>query len=317
MTVNITPEQDVVNDTALTSPGDSVVIDVLSNDHFEGDNAKITKVDGKAIAEGQTVTVADGSVKLVGGKLEFTPMQVLRGRQVQLHGADRWRHAGDSQCHRDRGRSGESTARAGRPQRRPGLQRSELHPRPELHAWSGGGYTVTVGEDKPFKGKITGKDPDGDKLIYELGKPPAHGTVTIDKNTGEYTYIPNKDWSGPGPDRFEVIVDDGRGGKTTTTVTVNITPEQDVVNDTALTSPGDSVVIDVLSNDHFEGDNAKITKVDGKAIAEGQTVTVADGSVKLVGGKLEFTPNAGFAGTPSSATRCRPMAARRRQPTSP
>ncbi|WP_196491419.1 Ig-like domain-containing protein, partial [Comamonas testosteroni] len=159
----------------------------------------------------------------------------------------------------------------------------------------GGGYTVTVGEDTPFNGKITGTDKDNDPLTYELGTPPTHGTVTVTPD-GKYTYTPNKDWSGPGTDEFTVIVDDGKGGKTTTTVTVNVTPEQDVTDDTATTGFDKSVTIDVLGNDEFEGDNVKITEVNGTAIAEGQTVVVADGSVKLVGGKLEFTPNAGFVG---------------------
>jgi hypothetical protein len=91
--------------------------------------------------------------------------------------------------------------------------------------------------------------------------------VTIDKDTGEYTYTPDKDY---GPARqFTVIVDDGKGGKTTTTVTVEFTPEQDVSDDTATTGYDKSVTIDVLGNDDFEGANVTITQVDGKAITEG------------------------------------------------
>ena len=162
---------------------------------------------------------------------------------------------------------------------------------------NGVGYIVKAKEDEPFKGKVTGKDPDGDKLTYELGKPPVHGTVTIDKSTGEYTYTPNKDYEGP--DEFTVIVDDGKGGKTTSTVTVNVSPEQDAFDDSVATGFDRPVTIDALGNDKFSGENAKITQVDGKAITEGgAAVALADGSgsVKLVGGKLEFTPNAGFVG---------------------
>jgi hypothetical protein len=93
-----------------------------------------------------------------------------------------------------------------------------------------------------------------------------------------------------------VIVDDGKGGKTTTTVTVEFTPEVDVTDDTATTGYDKSVTIDVLGNDDFEGANVTITQVDGKAITEGGAVAVADGSVKLVGGQLVFTPKAGFVG---------------------
>jgi hypothetical protein len=55
----------------------------------------------------------------------------------------------------------------------------------------------------------------------------------------------------------------------------------------------------VLGNDDFEGDNVTITQVDGKAITEGGAavaLTDGSGSVKLVGGQLEFTPKAGFVG---------------------
>ncbi|MEG1354811.1 Ig-like domain-containing protein, partial [Comamonas sp.] len=57
-------------------------------------------------------------------------------------------------------------------------------------------------EDTPVKGKVEGFDPDGDPLTYTEGKPPAHGTVTVDPITGEYVYTPNKDWHGT--DTFEV-----------------------------------------------------------------------------------------------------------------
>ncbi|WP_122975107.1 Ig-like domain-containing protein, partial [Comamonas thiooxydans] len=165
--------------------------------------------------------------------------------------------------------------------------------------FSNGGYKVTVREDQPFNGKVVGKDSDGDSLTYGLGTPPAHGTVTIDKNTGEYTYTPNKDWSGPGTDSFEVIVDDGKGGKTTTTVTVNVGAEQDAYDDIEGTGFGKSVTVDVLGNDKFAGHNVTITQVNGKAITEGGAavaLTDGSGSVKLVGGQLEFTPKAGFVG---------------------
>jgi hypothetical protein len=54
----------------------------------------------------------------------------------------------------------------------------------------------------------------------------------------------------------------------------------------------------VLGNDDFEGANVTITQVDGKAITEGGAAVARDGSgsVKLVGGQLEFTPKAGFVG---------------------
>ncbi|MEQ6475941.1 Ig-like domain-containing protein, partial [Comamonas sp. wu1-DMT] len=158
-----------------------------------------------------------------------------------------------------------------------------------------GGYKITVDEDQPFNGKVTGTDKDGDTLEYTKGTGPSHGTVTIDKDTGEYTYTPDPDYNGP--DEFTVIVDDGKGGQTTTTVTVEFKPEVDVVDDTATTGYDKPVTIDVLGNDDFEGAHPTITQVNGQAITEGGAAVVVDhGEVKLVNGQLVFTPEAGYHG---------------------
>ncbi|UUC95406.1 Ig-like domain-containing protein [Comamonas sp. C11] len=297
VTVEFQSEVDVTADTATTGYEKSVTINVLANDEFEGANPTITKVDNKAIVEGGAVTVANGEVRLVGGKLVFTPADGFHGNAEFSYTAKT-----------DKG--SEETANvtvtvAANQLPEPtdpneGLDPSDPDyiPGQTFTPGPGGGYIVTVGEDQPFNGKVTGTDKDGDTLTYELGDPPAHGTVTVTPD-GKYTYTPHKDWSGPGTDRFEVIVDDGKGGKTTTTVTVNVTPEQDVSDDTASTGYEKSVTIDVLANDEFEGDNVRITQVDGKAITEGgAAVALSDGSgsVKLVGGQLEFTPKAGFVG---------------------
>ncbi|WP_407715680.1 Ig-like domain-containing protein [Comamonas testosteroni] len=295
VTVNVTPEQDAFDDTASTGFEKTVTIDVLGNDLFEGQNQHITHVNGTAIAEGGTVAVADGSVKLVGGKLVFTPADGFDGDASFSYTA---------QTDGGTAETAQVTVTVAANQLpeptdpNEGLDPSDPDYIPGQTFTPGGGYTVTVGEDTPFNGKITGEDKDGDPLTYELGTPPAHGTVVVTPD-GKYTYIPNKDWSGPGTDSFEVIVDDGKGGKTTTTVTVNVTPEQDAFDDAATTGFEKSVTIDVLGNDLFEGQNQHVTHVNGTAIVEGGTVVVADGSVKLVGGKLVFTPADGFSGDAS------------------
>ncbi|MBS3017665.1 hypothetical protein DJFAAGMI_00388 [Comamonas sp. PE63] len=295
VTVNVTPEQDAFDDTASTGFEKTVTIDVLGNDLFEGQNQHITHVNGTAIAEGGTVAVADGSVKLVGGKLVFTPADGFDGDASFSYTA---------QTDGGTAETAQVTVTVAANQLpeptdpNEGLDPSDPDYIPGQTFTPGGGYTVTVGEDTPFNGKITGEDKDGDPLTYELGTPPAHGTVVVTPD-GKYTYIPNKDWSGPGTDSFEVIVDDGKGGKTSTTVTVNVTPEQDAFDDAATTGFEKSVTIDVLGNDLFEGQNQHITHVNGISIAEGGTVAVADGSVKLVGGKLVFTPADGFSGDAS------------------
>jgi VCBS repeat-containing protein len=58
-----------------------------------------------------------------------------------------------------------------------------------------------VDEDQPFNGKVTGTDKDGDTLTYTKGTGPSHGTVTIDKDTGEYTYTPDQGLQRPDASR--------------------------------------------------------------------------------------------------------------------
>jgi hypothetical protein len=150
-----------------------------------------------------------------------------------------------------------------------------------------------VDEDQPFNGKVTGTDKDGDTLTYSWAQA-RHGTVTIDKDTASTPTRPIRTTTARC-----IHGDRGRrqGWQDHHHGDGRVTPEKDV-DDTATTGYDKSVTIDVLGNDDFEGANVTITQVDGKAITEGGAVALTDGSgsVKLVGGQLEFTPKAGFVG---------------------
>ena len=88
-----------------------------------------------------------------------------------------------------------------------------------------GDYEVTTPEDTAIDGKITATDADGDQLTYVIGEPPLNGTVTIDPETGEYSYVPAPNYNGT--DEFTVVIDDGEGGTTTSKVTITVTPVND------------------------------------------------------------------------------------------
>ncbi|MBT9609201.1 MAG: tandem-95 repeat protein, partial [Aquabacterium sp.] len=79
-------------------------------------------------------------------------------------------------------------------------------------------------EDKPVSGKVAATDVDGDTLTFAKGSNPANGTVTVD-DKGNWTYTPNKDYSGA--DSFTITVSDGKGGTATATVDIGITPVSD------------------------------------------------------------------------------------------
>jgi len=147
---------------------------------------------------------------------------------------------------------------------------------------------VTTPEDTPVTGMVPGSDPDGDTLEYTPGpKGPEHGTVTITPD-GKFTYTPDPDYHGP--DTFEVVVEDPHGGKTTTTVTVNVTPENDApkVPDVKVTTPEDTPVQGQIPGTDPDGD--PLTYGPGPKGPEHGTVTITPD------GGYTYVPEPGYHG---------------------
>ncbi|WP_165672167.1 retention module-containing protein [Metapseudomonas otitidis] len=142
-------------------------------------------------------------------------------------------------------------------------------------------------EDQSVNGKIVASDVEGDKLTYTVKTGTANGTLTLDPNTGEYTYKPNGDYNGP--DRFVVTVSDGKGGVVDTVVDITVKPVNDAptaVNDTATTQEDTTVTLDVLANDRdVDGDSLALTGA-----------TAQHGNVSIVDGKLVYTPTGNYSG---------------------
>ncbi len=74
-------------------------------------------------------------------------------------------------------------------------------------------------------------DADNDTLTWNEHTSPAHGTISVDPNTGEVIYSPNPDYNGS--DSFAVSVSDGQGGTDTVTMTASITAVNDTPSFTA------------------------------------------------------------------------------------
>ncbi|RZL59344.1 MAG: tandem-95 repeat protein, partial [Variovorax sp.] len=174
-----------------------------------------------------------------------------------------------------------------------------------------GNYGITTLEDKPVVGKVVGNDADGDDLTYTKGGDPAHGTVVVNED-GTYTYTPGKDFNGT--DEFTVVVDDGHGGKTTSTVTVNVTPVNDAPISTdpnAGLEPGDPGYQDGQTFDPQTGNYGIMTPEDtpfvGKVVGsdpDGDDLTYTKGSDPTHGtlvvnedGTYTYTPGKDFNGT--------------------
>src|SRR5690606_33057396 len=130
---------------------------------------------------------------------------------------------------------------------------------PENDAPTAEAPPVTTPEDQPIDGKVTGTDKDGDDLTYTVTEPPKNGTVTIDPDTGDYTYTPDPDFNGD--DSFTVTVDDGQGGKDRKDVAVAETPENDAPTAEAppVTTPEDQPVDGKVTGTDKEGDDLTYT----------------------------------------------------------
>ncbi len=132
-------------------------------------------------------------------------------------------------------------------------------------------------------------DADGDTLTVTAVTAAAHGEVVL--AGGSVTYAPADGYSGS--DRFAYTVSDGRGGIASASVTVTVTAQPNRApaarDDSASTPAGQPVTIDVLAND---------SDPDGDALDVIAMTQPAHGSVSQGdGGKLTYTPDAGFEGT--------------------
>nr|WP_309501913.1 VCBS domain-containing protein [uncultured Roseovarius sp.] len=145
---------------------------------------------------------------------------------------------------------------------------------------------IETPEDTPFSGKVTATDEDGDDLSFTLKDGPGNGTVTVTPE-GDYVYTPNPDYNGD--DSFTVTVDDGKGGTSTITVDVTVTPANDapVGPDQAIETPEDTPISGTVTATDVDGDDLSFTLEDGPSNG---TVTVTPD------GDYVYTPNPDYNG---------------------
>ncbi|MGH8352592.1 MAG: retention module-containing protein, partial [Pseudomonas sp.] len=86
------------------------------------------------------------------------------------------------------------------------------------------GLTLSAPEDTPLVGSFSAADRNGDTLTFSLLDTPSNGALSLSPS-GEWSYSPNPNYNGP--DSFQIAVSDGRGGVTTLTLTLDITPRND------------------------------------------------------------------------------------------
>ena len=152
---------------------------------------------------------------------------------------------------------------------------------------------LTTDENTSVTGAINASDTDGDTLSFSLSGNPLNGSVILNPVTGGFTYTPNAGYNGN--DSFVVMVSDGKGGTTTSTVSIGVNPVNDApvaINDTATTNEGTPITVAVRGNDTDAENNSLIVSV----VTQG-----ANGSVVIdaITGNPVYTPNAGFSGSDS------------------
>jgi hypothetical protein len=150
--------------------------------------------------------------------------------------------------------------------------------------------TAATNEDTPITMDVLSNDsdPDGDLLSVASVTQPSAGSATI--TAGNFvTYAPAANFNGS--DLFTYTASDGRGGRSTATVTVTVNPVNDAPvanNQSVTTGLNTSVAITLQASD-----------VDGDPLTYSVVTSPSNGSLSGTAPNLSYTPNFGFSGSDS------------------
>ncbi|MEP9378655.1 Ig-like domain-containing protein [Aquabacter sp. CN5-332] len=280
-----TPPPTAANDTFTTASGTPVLLDVLANDMDpDGDLLSVVMVNGMAIAVGGTVTLASGTVTLeADGRLSFTPASGFAGAVSFTYTLS------------DGGLTDTATVSG------------TVTPAASPPTAADDSFTTTRGSAVLIDVLANDTDADGTPLsiiqVNGMDIGPG-GTVALANGIvtrladGRLTFAPAPDYTGPVSFTY-TLSDGGLTDTGTVSGTVTAAPATPSAQADAFTTTEDSAItLDVLANDGTaRADGWRIALVDGAAIAAGQSVTVAGGTVKLgADGNLAFSPDADFHG---------------------
>ncbi|USR77753.1 Ig-like domain-containing protein [Photobacterium damselae] len=257
VTVNVTP----VNDAPI---GDDVSAETQEETAVTG-QLTATDVDGDNLTFKPGTNPENGSVTInVDGSWEYVP-------NTDFHGEDSFTVVVDD------GNGGADTITV------------TVNVTPVNDAPIGDDVSAETQEETAVTGQLTATDVDGDNLTFKPGTNPENGNVTINAD-GSWEYVPNPDFNGE--DSFTVVVDDGKGGSDTITVTVNVTPVNDapVGEDVTAETQEETAVTGQLTATDVDGDN--LTFKPGSDPTNGSVTVNPDGS-------WEYVPNPDFNGEDS------------------
>ncbi len=161
---------------------------------------------------------------------------------------------------------------------------------------------VTTDEDVSVVVAIFDNDSDLPTAGSLTTTDPANGTVTIDNNgtpndpTDDIvTYIPDADYNGP--DSFDYTICNTFGDCSTATVTIDVLPIVDAIDDSVATTEDTPVTIAILANDNDLPTTGSLTTTNA---ANGTVVMNDNGTPNDPSDDtVTYTPNNGFIGTDS------------------
>jgi hypothetical protein len=217
---------DAVNDSAATTSGQSVTVDVLAND---------SDPDGDPIFVSSVTQPASGSTTTDGQSVTYSPDSGFSGDDTFFYTISD-------------GFGGSDVARV-----TVSVNASPVAADDE----------TTTNEDQSVTIDVLANDTDadGDSLTVSSVGTPSHGSAAIVGDAVSYSPLPDAN----GSDQFTYTVDDGRGGLDTAIVTVFITPVNDspvAADDVASCGKNESVLIDVIANDlDVDGDPLEVAGV--------------------------------------------------------
>ncbi len=263
--VNVAPiaQADTATTTTTATTGQPVTIDALAND---------SDADGDALSIVSITQPTNGSAAIVNGQVVFTPTAGFVGTDTFDYTIS------DGNGHTTTATVTVVVTNAGN---------GNLPPVAQDDSANSDGTAVTIDV------LANDSDADNDTLTISSITQPSNGTAVI-KND-QVVYLPNENFTGN--DTFNYTISDGNGHTTTATVNVvvadtgggnnNVAP---VAQPDQITTSGESVAVDVLSND---------TDADGDTLTITDTGQPGYGHASIVNGRILYTPTQGFTGLDS------------------
>ncbi|MBD1822859.1 DUF4347 domain-containing protein [Cyanobacteria bacterium FACHB-DQ100] len=295
-----------IDDSPATDEATTLTISALSNDFDTdmGDTLSITHVNGTAISAGSILTLASGAKVTFNadGTFSYNPNGKFEYLGIGKTATDSFQYTISD------GKGGTSTATIN-------LTITGVNDAPTAKADS-----VTTTENSTVTFAVLGNDSDIDVgdilsvtkingvmlsagssvLIDSKAKVTlnANGTLTYDPN-GKFEYLGK---SATGTDSFTYTISDSKGGISTATINLTITGENDAPTanaDSVTTNEDSSTTFSILSNDSDidTGDTISISRINGKIMVPGSTITLTSGAKLTYNTNRTFTynPNGKFA----------------------